>query len=342
MNWSWVFKMAWRDSRSNRRKLFLYMAAIIVGVAAQVAITSFRVNLNSSINDQAKELLGADLEVERNSEFQPELLAYLDSISIDQSKMLAFTSMASFPKSGTTRLSQISAMDGGFPYYGVIETEPSIASETYLKEYGALVDQTILTQLELVPGDSVKIGFQTYKISGAIIDVPGQSTASSFFGPRVIIPLDGVENTGLLERGSRLEHKMYVKYLEGIDPKVVEERLDAMNDVTDFRFDDVEERREEVGEAISQLSNFLNLIGFIALLLGGIGIASSIFVYIRQKINTVAGIAMCWCFIRPNYVYLSNSSYSNGFCRSFYWCIIWHFSSVIPTCFSSRFYSCRY
>ncbi len=288
MNWSWVFKMAWRDSRSNRRKLFLYMAAIIVGVAAQVAITSFRVNLNSSINDQAKELLGADLEVERNSEFQPELLAYLDSISIDQSKMLAFTSMASFPKSGTTRLSQISAMDGGFPYYGVIETEPSIASETYLKEYGALVDQTILTQLELVPGDSVKIGFLTYKISGAIIDVPGQSTASSFFGPRVIIPLDGVENTGLLERGSRLEHKMYVKYLEGIDPKVVEERLDAMNDVTDFRFDDVEERREEVGEAISQLSNFLNLIGFIALLLGGIGIASSIFVYIRQKINTVA------------------------------------------------------
>lgn len=288
MNWSWVFKMAWRDSRSNRRKLFLYMAAIIVGVAAQVAITSFRVNLNSSINDQAKELLGADLEVERNAEFQPELLAYLDSISFDQSKMLAFTSMASFPKSGTTRLSQISAMDGGFPYYGVIETEPSIASETYLKEYGALVDQTILTQLELVPGDSVKIGFITYEISGAIIDVPGQSTASSFFGPRVIIPLVGVENTGLLERGSRLEHKMYVKYLEGIDPKVVEERLDAMNDVTDFRFDDVEERREEVGEAISQLSNFLNLIGFIALLLGGIGIASSIFVYIRQKINTVA------------------------------------------------------
>lgn len=288
MSWSWVFKMAWRDSRSNRRKLFLYMAAIIVGVAAQVAITSFRVNLNSSINDQAKELLGADLEVERNAAFQPELQAYLDSVSSEQSKMLAFTSMALFPKTGTTRLSQISAMDGGFPYYGVIETEPINAAETYLDEYGALVDQTILTQLELVPGDSVKIGFITYKISGAIIDVPGQSTASSFFGPRVLIPLDGVENTGLLERGSRLEHKTYLKYPEGTVPKVIEERLDVMNDTMDFRFDDVAERREEVGEAISQLTSFLNLIGFIALLLGGIGIASSIFVYIRQKINTVA------------------------------------------------------
>ena len=57
--------MAWRDSRSNRKKLFLYLAAIIVGVAAQVAISSFRENLNDSINEQSKELLGADLEVEK-------------------------------------------------------------------------------------------------------------------------------------------------------------------------------------------------------------------------------------------------------------------------------------
>ncbi|RNC80133.1 MAG: FtsX-like permease family protein [Balneola sp.] len=264
------------------------MAAIIVGVAAQVAITSFRVNLNSSINEQAKELLGADLEVERNAEFQPELQAYLDSIAVDQSNSLAFSSMALFPKTGATRLSQITAMEDGFPYYGEIETVPPNAASTYLEEYGALVDQTILTQLELAPGDSIKVGFLTYEITGAIVEIPGQSTAASFFGPRVIIPLEGVENTGLLERGSRLEYEAYIKYKEGVDPEAVVKRLDVMNDVMDFRFDDIEERREEVGEAISLLSNFLNLIGFIALLLGGIGVASSIFVYIRQKINTVA------------------------------------------------------
>ena len=288
MGLSWVFKMAWRDSRSNRRKLFLYMAAIIVGVAAQVAITSFRVNLNSSIEEQAKELLGADLEVERNAAFQPELQAYLDSISADQSKMLAFTSMALFPKTGATRLSQISAMEKGFPYYGVIETNPPSAASQFLDEYGALVDQTILTQFELEPGDSVKVGFLTYKIVGGIEEIPGQSMATSFLGPRVLIPLEGVEKTGLLERGSRLEHKAYIKYKDWVEPIVVDNRLDAMNDTLDFRYDDIAERQEEVGQAISGLSNFLNMIGFIALLLGGIGIASSIFVYIRQKINTVA------------------------------------------------------
>jgi putative ABC transport system permease protein len=47
---AWIFKMAWRDSRSSRQKLFLYLAAIIVGVAAQVAISSFRENLNDILN----------------------------------------------------------------------------------------------------------------------------------------------------------------------------------------------------------------------------------------------------------------------------------------------------
>jgi putative ABC transport system permease protein len=288
MSWNWIFKMAWRDSRSNRRKLFLYMAAIIVGVAAQVAITSFRVNLNESINDQAKELLGADLEVGRNAEFQPELQAYLDSLNPDQARMLNFSSMAFFPKNGATRLSQIMALESQFPYYGIIETNPPEAANHYTERNGALIDDAMLLQLDLQVGDSVKIGFNTYEIVGGIIDIPGQSMANTFFGPRVILPFEGIEESGLLERGSRLQYTTFVKYQPGTDSELVVEELDAMRDTLSFGFDDVAERQEEVGEAIVYLSNFLNLIGFIALLLGGIGVASSIFVYVRQKISTVA------------------------------------------------------
>ena len=280
--------MAWRDSRSNRKKLFLYLAAIIVGVAAQVAISSFRENLTESINDQSKELLGADLEVEQNGPFYDELEAYLDSLGGDRSDALSFTSMAYFPKSGTTRLSQITALEGNFPYYGTLKTNPLSASKSFQNTNSALVDEPILLQFGLEPGDSVKIGLITYEIAGALQDVPGQPVAASFFGPRIYIPKQNIEATGLLQRGSRLEYIAYIKYPKGTDPILVDETLDAMNDSLRFGYDDVAERKEEVGEAILYLSNFLNLIGFIALLLGGIGVASSIFVYIRQKISTVA------------------------------------------------------
>ncbi|MCR9132430.1 MAG: ABC transporter permease [bacterium] len=264
------------------------MAAIIVGVAAQVAITSFRVNLNESIGNQAKELLGADLEVDRSAPLQTEVQAYLDSLSSDQARMLSFSSMAYFPKNGITRLSQIMALEPEFPYYGTIETNPLEAANQYTLQSGALIDQSILQQFDLSVGDSVKIGLVTYQIIGEIIDIPGQSMANTFLGPRVIIPYENVEETGLLERGSRLEYTTFVKYQPGTDPELVVEELDAMRDSLSFGFDDVAERQDEVGEAIIYLSNFLNLIGFIALLLGGIGVASSIFVYVRQKIATVA------------------------------------------------------
>lgn len=285
----WTFKMAWRDSRSNRPKLFLFMAAIIVGVAALVAITSFRANLNISIENQAKELLGADLEVERNAPFQPELQEVLDSLGGEQSTALVFTSMAYFPKTGVTRLSQIRALEGGFPFYGDLITNPGSAAAEFQQKKSALVDEPIMTQFGIEVGDSVKIGQVTYHIEGAIIEIPGQPVAASFLGPRVIIPKENVEETGLLQRGSRLEYLAYYKFPDGTDMSAVEDRLGQLrdNDIR-FRFDTVRERKEDVGEAITYLSNFLNLIGFIALLLGGIGVASSIFVYIRQKINTIA------------------------------------------------------
>ncbi len=288
MSWIWIFKMAWRDSRSNRRKLFLYMAAIIVGVAAQVAITSFRVNLNQSINDQAKELLGADLQIQTSAVLDNELADYLDSLSSEQAKMIEFNSMAFFPKNSKTRLSQIMALEPLFPFYGVIETNPKESAFNYNDRNGALIDESILQQFNIQIGDSVNIGFNSYEIVGSIIDIPGQSAANSFFGPRIIVPFNGIENSGLLERGSRLEYTTFVKYPLGTDSKLIVQDLNNMQDTLSFGFDDVAERREEVGEAISYLSNFLNLIGFIALLLGGIGVASSIFVYVRQKIPSIA------------------------------------------------------
>ncbi|WP_020403261.1 ABC transporter permease [Gracilimonas tropica] len=289
-SWVWTLKMAWRDSRSNRSKLFLFMAAIIVGVAAQVAITSFRANLNQSIENQAKELLGADLEVERNAPFQDELQAVLDSLGGEVSTALKFNSMAYFPLNGNTRLSQISAVEGSFPFYGELITEPASAAQTFQQNGTALVDEPVMRLFELEPGDSVKIGQVTYEIGGTLIEIPGQPVAASFFGPRIFIPKKSVEQTGLLQRGSRLEYVSWHKFPAGTDMAYVDDRLDQLRDEQGLRFgyDTVDEREEEVGEAILYLSNFLNLIGFIALLLGGIGVASSIFVYIRQKINTVA------------------------------------------------------
>src|SRR5699024_10185335 len=109
---SWTWKMAWRDARSNKGRLFIYISAIIIGVAAQVAITSFRDSLNTTINDQSKELLGADLEIETDQVPPDTLKAYFKELGGDQSTITEFPSMVLFPGTGNTRLANVRALSG--------------------------------------------------------------------------------------------------------------------------------------------------------------------------------------------------------------------------------------
>lgn len=286
---SWSWKMAWRDARSHKKRLFIYISAIIIGVAAQVAITSFRDSLDHTINNQSKELLGADLEIEKDdSPFDEESEAYFDSLGGTQAEIIELPSMVLFPKNGGTRLSNIRALEGDFPFYGDLETDPPKAAQTFKEEGKALVDNTLMTQFDISPGDSIKIGNINLEIGGGIIKVPGEAAAASMIGPRVYLPQAMLDTTNLIQQGSRVEYKRYFKFEEDRDMAELEENLRPFAREQEFGFDTVEERQEELGEAADNLSKFLNLIGFIALLLGGIGVASSIHVYIKQKINTAA------------------------------------------------------
>ena len=81
--------MAWRDGRSSRRHLFLFLASMIVGIAAMVAIESFRSSLRGAVDQQALTLLGADLQVSGNEAFGDSLEAVIDSVG---GSINAFTS----------------------------------------------------------------------------------------------------------------------------------------------------------------------------------------------------------------------------------------------------------
>ncbi|MGD8747847.1 MAG: FtsX-like permease family protein [Balneolaceae bacterium] len=282
--------MAWRDARSNRKRLFVYISAIIVGVAAQVAINSFRDSLNFTINNQSKELLGADLEVETEQPAPEPLEAFFGSLGGDQATIIQFPSMVLFPKNGGTRLSNIRASDGKFPFYGTLETDPEEAAHSFKTDSSALIDKTLMTQFGIEIGDSIKVGQVTFPISGVITKVPGEAAATSMIGPRIFIPESMLNSTELIQRGSRVNYKRYFKFESERNMEPILAKLDSLENSLDIDIhtETVQERREEIGEAVGNLGKFLNLVGFIALLLGGIGVASSIYVYINQKISTTS------------------------------------------------------
>jgi putative ABC transport system permease protein len=280
--------MAWRDSRTSRKRILLFMSSVLLGVAALVAISSFRQSLQESIEDQAKSLLGADLVIRSRQPFTQEVLGFLNSIGGDQSREISFTSMVSFPKSGGTRLAQIKAMEGHFPYYGTLETVPVDAASTFKTGPNALVEDALLRQFDAQVGDSIKVGSFTFNIAGRLKKAAGATVASVLIGSRVYIPMDYLAQTKLLQRGSlasykvsfRLDHKVDVEQLvHRLEPQLTKYRLES---------ETVQERKSDLGHAVEDGYQFLSLVGFIALLLGSIGVASAVYVYIRQRMSTVA------------------------------------------------------
>jgi putative ABC transport system permease protein len=288
INVPWLFEMAWRDSRRNRSKLMLFISAIIFGIAALVAIYSFRYNLQNDINAQAATLIGADLEISGSKPADASIKPLLDSLGDHKSEQRTFVSMIYFPKSMGTRLVQVRALQGEFPYYGSLETTPEQAGINFRKGKMALVDKTLMLQFNARVNDFIKVGNVTFLIAGILNKAPGQTGITSGIAPTVYIPLQYLEQTGLSKKGSRIGYSFFYKYNRPVNMDKLSKRIESRIDKAGMNYETIETRKESTGRAFADLTRFLSLVGFIALLLGCVGVASAIHIYIREKIASIA------------------------------------------------------
>jgi len=288
LNFKWLLKMAWRDSRKNRSRLLLFISSIILGIAALVAIYSLADNLNRAIDQQAATLIGADLEISNSKPYTPRLLKLIDSLGDRRSEEKRFSSMVYFPKSGGTRIIEVRALGGEFPYYGELETIPEAAGRSFRKGQQALVDQTLMLQFDAKVGDSIRIGNASFAIAGSLTGAPGQTGIQSAVAPMVYIPIATLPQTGLEQKGSRINYRFHVKWDKPVDMKKVEDRIKRPFDLESVNWNTIETQKQNTAQSFRDLTRFLSLVGFIALLLGCIGVASAIQIYIREKINTIA------------------------------------------------------
>jgi putative ABC transport system permease protein len=286
-NTSWLFKMAWRDAKASKVRLLLFMASIILGIAAVVSIQLFSINLKDNILKQSKSLMGADFIIDTRQQPTDRAQAIIDSLQPDALE-INFVSMVAFPKNGGTKLVKVRGLQGDFPFYGTMDTQPDLASSTYQKLGGALVDATLLLQYNVKPGDSIKVGELTLPIIGALKSIPGSSAIASSVAPPVIIPYQYIEDTQLLQFGSRKEYQFFYKGDKDLDIVALEDRIEPQLELENADLDTHTSTSRRLGKRYENIGKFLNLAAFIALLLGCIGIASSVHIYIKEKLRSIA------------------------------------------------------
>ncbi len=283
--------LAWRESRTARRRLLLYMSSISLGVAALVAIDSFAANVTGSVTAQSRTLLGGDVTWSSRQKYPAVIDSLIDSLNrqgTPTARLTTFASMGSVPGKLGTRLVQVRAVSGNYPFYGVVTTEPADRWKELQGGARTLVDPSVLIALDARVGDSLTLGYGRFEIVGVLTSVPGDPGIEAIIGPRVFIPARYIPETQLLGFGSRATYETVFRLPDKVVPAKwlapFRPRLEAQR----VRPRTVDETESDLTNAIERLSDFLGIVGLIALLLGGIGVASGVNAFITRKIDTVA------------------------------------------------------
>ena len=286
-----VIRMAVREVRASPRRLFLLTLSVAIGVAALVAINSFTDNLRRSVSEQARALLGADLSFASRRPLPATAEAIVDTLARDGAEVARVTSfggMAYVPRTSGTRLVQVAAVEGRFPFYGEIRTDPADAWAGLDQGRHVVVDPALLAALSAEVGDTLALGEARFVITGSVVSAPGNAGFRSALGPRIFIPAAHLADTRLLGFGARAEYEAFLKLPSRPGADAVAERYRTQLRGERVRIRTVSEDQSNLNETLSRLTGYLGLVALIALLLGGIGVASAVVVFIRQRMEAIA------------------------------------------------------
>ena len=286
MRVSSILRLAWQETRGSRARLGLYVASAALGVAALVAIQGFGENLAVAVDGEARELLGGDLRVEGRAPLPDSLYTELADMAAGEARVTTLASMVFFPKTKEAELSSIRGVAGAYPLVGELKASPQEAIGRFSEGGGALLDPVLLNRASVAIGDSIQIGFRRYEVLGTI-ENNFSGGPGGLFAPSVLIQAAEID-TILVSYGSRVTYSYYFTLDDPAEAEAYEEAQSRRFRSAQFDLDSLNEIRENFSEGLGNLYRFLSLAGFLALVLGALGVAGAVHVYITRRLDHIA------------------------------------------------------
>ena len=263
-----------------------------LGIAGLVGLHGLRATVRDAVDAQSRRLLGADLRLATRAPLDASVEALIaklvDGERGDTAHVTRFASMALTPRSGRTRMVDVRGMQGAFPFYGEVRTEPpGLWAELAGADHAALVDRSLLVQLDARVGDELTLGRARFRVRGTITRAPGTFGLGTQIAPRVFIARRYVEETGLVQRGSLVEHMVYLRAAEASRRTWLHNHRETLA-AAGVRVQTVASYQKDLTRTFGALTRYLGLVGLAALALGGVGVGAGMRVFVREKLDTVA------------------------------------------------------
>jgi putative ABC transport system permease protein len=289
-----VIRMALRELRASWARLLFFFICVAIGVGSIVTLRSVIQNVRTALAGEARAIIAADVLIQTNRPWTPELRADLDARLavpdvLDRAESVETATMVRAAEgSPVARMVELRGVEPSFPFYGTVTLQGGQPySHDLLRGRGALVRPELLAQLGITPGDSLLIGGHPFTVRGVVEQEPGRRVGGFSFGSRVFVDLADLRETGLLAFGSRATHQILLRVREDAVNRLTRDLRIAYRDrfVNARSYLSTEDR---MGEDLQRAEDFLSLVGFVIVVLGGIGVWSVTRVFVRQKLRSVA------------------------------------------------------
>ena len=291
---TFVLKMLARELRSSWRRLLFFFVCVAVGVGAIVAIRSVIQSVRTGLMSEARSIIASDVLISTNRPWTSEVLSALgqrlatDEVLDRMDAIETATMVRAEGGADAARMVELRGVQPKFPFYGrVVLQDGQTFTHDLLRGRGALVRPELLTQLGTRVGGRLIIGGQPFTIRGVIAQEPGRRVGAFSFGSRVLIDYDDLRATELLALGSRASYQILLRVREqAVEPMTRDIRRDFRDRFVQAR--SYRSTEDDIGEDLMRAENYLSLVGFVMVVLGGIGVWSVTRVFVKQKIRSVA------------------------------------------------------
>ena len=289
--------MAWREARAGWRSFVGLLACVALGVGAVVGVAGFARSLGATLAREGRALMGGDLEVRAVRPLDVLGERAVRSLVARGAAVARVRELAAMARTadGRTLLVEVKAVDPAYPLYGRLETDPPREHAAVLGPAEALVHPALLERLGLHSGEALTIGGARFSVVGTVTREPDRPAGLLSLGPRVLVSEAGLDRTGLVRLGSRVRYRTLVRLPatagNSADGRaVLAERTALAGAIADpgVRVATFDDAQPGLRRLFGQVTTYLGLVGLTSLLVGGIGVASSVHTFVRSRLATVA------------------------------------------------------
>ncbi|MGH1331939.1 MAG: ABC transporter permease [Paracoccaceae bacterium] len=287
-------RIARRELRGGLKGFRVFLACLVLGVAAIAAVGSVRASIEAGLVREGASLLGGDAEIELTYRFATaDERAWMDANSLASSEIADFRSMAvvGSGEKEDRALTQVKAVDGAYPLYGAPKLAPELPLQQALAGRdglpGAVMEQALMDRLALSVGDAFAIGETRFILMAALLRESDSATAGFALGPRTIIAKDALEGTRMLAPGTLFESAYRLALPEGADLEALKQAAkEALGE--GHRWRDARNGAPGVARFVDRLAAFLVLVGLAGLAVGGVGVSAAVRAFLEGKTEVIA------------------------------------------------------